>query len=363
MSAISALSSLFPYICLFYVVDCISYLRKGQAVFSSVIGSSFNVKDSGVRILGLTPLSWSMCVPRLPICFTKTGVALLSYPPQPPNETFISYTDINELECDRHLVKINKQVFIEAPSAAAARHIAACISQLKAERIDCRLDTMQGFLAEATDLHKIKALKTNCEKSVRYVRAFSTMLCFQWLVLLPLAFYTPLGASVDATILFITMMLSLVATIALTHMAHRKLYPDNAEDRMSMLAHTLLWPISCLHVASHLARDVYLRFNYAAVGAALLPAPEAKKLIHKEMTCLEINKARTSEAAIVAYLCMQQQNMEKLCKSIGFSLEDIELLPEKKDELASSYCPVCNAEYRVGFNKCSDCDVDLRSYG
>ena len=36
--------------------------------------------------------------------------------------------------------------------------------------------------------------------------------------------------------------------------------------------------------------------------------------------------------------------------------------PERLDQGATSYCPVCSATYRAGVETCPDCDLPLEKY-
>jgi hypothetical protein len=122
-----------------------------------------------------------------------------------------------------------------------------------------------------------------------------------------------------------------------------------------MLTNLFFLPVTAAHAPSFVARRLYAAFDPLAVAAVVLSpaafrryAREAFHRIRHEGAGGVPDHARLAEAA-----------WRQVVAESGQKEREILSAPVTADPTASSYCPLCSAEYRSPFTDCSDCRVAL----
>jgi hypothetical protein len=364
------LEELFPYIVLLYLVDCITYIRNYQLLFVSPFKKNFQMKGSGVHLVGLWPMTEAFISDNSPVFFSSRGVHLLtnddpyecaSY--QAEDFHFIAYQDMTLVEVDGKEVKINGKVFCKTSSPIRARNIMHLIQKLKGMNSSERLEEIQAFLAEATDLQKIGVLRRSQADSIFYLRSSSSILFATTFIVLPFVLYSKLYAYVDLHLFLIFMGLNYLFILILAFSLHRRIYDATVGQAIYALLSILLSPVSALHVVSKLTREMYARFDPHALAAELLPLDSFRGLIRKELYRIRQTKVQDYSGKLIESLTLKENSLLALLAEHGTTVHELLAPPKKQDEGASSYCPFCRAEYRSGFNICNDCNVSLQEYG
>ena len=358
------LEELLPYIVLLYLVDCMTYIKRHQFLFVSPFKKNFRMKRSGVHLVGLWPMTEAFISDNSPVFFSSTGLNLLtnddpcesaSY--QAADFHFIAYQDITLVEVDGKEVKINGQAFCKTSSSIRARNIMHLIEKLKGLNSPERLEEIQAFLAEATDLQKIGALRKSQSDSIFYLRSSSSILFATVFIVLPFVLYSKMYAYVDFHLLLILMGLNYLFILILAFSLHRRIYDATIGQTIYALLSILLSPVSAIHVVSKLTREMYAHFDPHALAAELLPLNSFRDLIRKELYRIRQTKVQDDSGKLIEFLSLKENSLLALLAEHGTNVQELLSPPKKQDEAASSYCPFCRAEYRSGFNICNDCNV------
>ena len=129
---------------------------------------------------------------------------------------------------------------------------------------------------------------------------------------------------------------------------HRSGLPIAAS--LSAIAPALFFPPAAAHALSFVRRDAYRAFPPLAVEAVLLPAPDFRRRVRRELRRLDGEASATAPGARGALL--------DLVAAAGIDLEEGLGAVASHGE-AVLVCPICETGYRTGFTTCADCDVAL----
>jgi hypothetical protein len=361
---------LFAYIVLLYLIDCITYIKNYQLLFVSPFKRNFRIKRSGVHLVGLWPMTEAFISDKSPVFFSSRGVHVLtnnnpyeSAPYQAEDFHFMAYQDMTSVEVDGKEIKMNGKVFCKTSSTIHARNIMHFIQDLKGLNSSERLEEIQAFLAEATDLQKIGILRRTQSDSIFYLKLSSSILFATTFILLPFVLYSKMYAYVDFHLLLIFMGLNYLLILILAFLLHRRIYDTTIGQGIYALLSILLTPVSAIHVLSKLTREMYAHFDPHALAAELLPLDPFRDLIRKELYRICQTKGQDNSGKLTEFLTLKENSLHALLAEHGTGVQELLAPPKKQDEAASSYCPFCRVEYRSGFNICNDCNVSLQEYG
>ncbi|MBC8463449.1 MAG: hypothetical protein H8D61_00560 [Deltaproteobacteria bacterium] len=128
-----------------------------------------------------------------------------------------------------------------------------------------------------------------------------------------------------------------------------------------MLSITLS-PVAAIHALGYLTKDLFSLFDPAALAAYLLPIEKFKDYMRKEIYRIHRACGENDDFGWAEFWQIRLASMRGLLDRLGLKEEDLTAQPEKTEDSADSYCPVCRTEYRPGFSFCSDCRVLLTAY-
>jgi hypothetical protein len=364
------LQELFPYIVLLYLVDCLTYVEKDQLLFVSLFKGNFRLKRPGFHLVGLCPLTEAFISDDSPVFLSSRGVHLLtgdnpcervSY--RAEDFHFLAYQDMTLVEVEGREVKINGNVFCKTSSSIRAGNLMRLIQKLKGMNPSNRPEEIQAFLAEATDLQKIRALRRSPSDSIFYLKSASSVFFTATFIMLPFVLYSKMYAYFNFHLLLIFMGLNYLSILILAFSLQRRIYDAKIGQAIYALLPILLSPVSAIHVVSKLTREMYARFDPHALAAELLPLDSFRGLIRKELYRIRQTKVKDDSGKRIEFLTQKENSLLALLAQHGTSVHELLAPPKKQDETASSYCPFCRVEYRSGFNTCNDCNVSLQEYG
>jgi hypothetical protein len=270
---------------------------------------------------------------------------------------------MTSVEVDGKEIKINGQVFCRTSSPIHARNMMHLIQDLKGLNSSERLEEIQAYFAEATDLQKIGILRRSQSDSIFYLKLSSSILFATTFIVLPFVLYSKMYAYVDFHFLLTFMGLNYLLILILAFSLHRKIYDATIGQTIYALLSILLSPVSAIHVVSKLTREMYAHFDPHALAAELLPLDSFQDIIRKELYRIRQTKGQDNSGKLMEFLTLKESSLLALLAEHGTNVQELLAPPKKHDEAASSYCPFCRAEYRSGFNMCNDCNISLQEYG
>ena len=122
-------------------------------------------------------------------------------------------------------------------------------------------------------------------------------------------------------------------------------------------------PVSAMHATYYISRDFFTYFDYLAIAELLLPGDIFQSLARKELCLIHQRKQLFDKFDWHEYWGLKEKSITNLIEKAGYTSQTILAAPGKQDENATSYCPVCLAEYIESYEECSDCQVGLKKYG
>ena len=362
-------SVLFPYIVILYIIDCISYVKKHDFLFVSNFRGFFKLINSGLCIKGVSPLSRIFLSRSNPVLLTSSGIYLPTSEQHCQNIfyrsedfTFIPYHDMDTFEIDGKRIRLNHANFINPASIAYAKHIGNFIQELKDSKPWERRDKIKAFLDAANDFGQIE----NHEKSFTipffYLKSLCIFLFVCIFIILPIGVYANHSVYFNFPIFFLMVLLIYLTIIIMSYTILGKIYPEAFDQRLNTMLSLILMPVAAIHVLSYLTRDIYANFDPLAIGRVLLPRDDFQGLLRKELFYIDQAKTQHDPCGWSEFWELRQKSVMDLLAKTKIDLSELRLPPDKRDISAAAYCPLCYAEYRSGFYRCSDCSINLKPY-
>jgi len=363
------LEVLFPFLVLLYLIDCIAYVRYQHLLFSSHFGRYFKLKKSGLHIIGLLPISEVVISHNLPIFLTSRGFYTRAGKPYTDNVRytakglrFIAYEDVVTIEVDGKVIKVNGEALLKFPTSTNAQQMMSLLRELTYSEVSDRHRKIREFLRERTDLQKLRATRENCQL-LAYVKMLSSMLFVIVFGILPLALYSKLSLYVNlAVIVYLAIGVYLLIIIS-AYIERRELFGTTRSQTLIAMLPTVLSPVTGAHILKDLTKEIFVRFDYIAIAAALLPSQAFHKLMREELLRTAYAKEEKHDEELKELWVTRENVLHNILSETGIEMHELFAIPKKRDPSAVSYCPLCLDEYRYGPTKCIDCEVQLKEYG
>jgi len=362
-------SVLFPYIVILYIIDCISYVKSHDFLFVSTVRGCFKLIKSGLYIKSVSPLSRTFLSRNNPVLFTSIGIYLPTSEQHYQNSfyrsedfTFIPYHDMDTLEIDGKRVRLNHSNFINTSSIRYARHIGSFIQELKDSKQRERGYKIKAFLDNANDFSQIENHEESFTNPFFYLKILCSLLFVCIFILLPIGVYADHSVYFNFPIFVLMILLIYLTTIIMSYTLLGKIYPEEFDQRLNTMLSVILMPVAAIHVLSYLTRDIYVNFDPLAIGRVLLPRDDFQGLLRKELFYIDQAKTQHDPCGWSEFWELRQKSIMGLIAKTQVDLSELRLAPDKKDRSAGAYCPLCYSEYRLGFNRCSDCNIELKPY-
>lgn len=373
------LHALFPYVIVLYLLDCLTYVRRGKLLFTAEFGERFTVRRGGFSLIGLLPTSKVIACQIDSLLLTTRGCyslnrALLSHENgvyEEANLNFVEYEDISSISAHGPTVLVGGNTVFTAVSSARADRMADVLRKLQRTRHSKRSEIIKDCLMRSMDTESISTTSLD-DWSFSLVKQLGWILLVCVFLLWPLILLldkSELAASVGLTVnvnygvwaylTFLTYAGIMIASV----LAARKLAPLNSRQLGPLVLPRLLLPVAAIHMLRELTKDMYSGLDYLAVAALLLPPSAFRSLAR-----VELKRVMRASAAAVApdlkeFWELRERAVSALLERKALNQAELVRTLVQRDPSAASYCPGCLAQYRPGFSVCSDCeDEELREF-
>ena len=121
-------------------------------------------------------------------------------------------------------------------------------------------------------------------------------------------------------------------------------------------------PINAIHASIYVTKNLYHAFDLTTLAAAFLKDSTFKEIARKEYLATTKAQSGATDKSWNDYLEKKEAYLLKTIKKASFTLEEIIAPPDKQDDSAEKYCPICLAEYTSGSTRCSDCEIALENF-
>lgn len=361
------LQVLFPYLAVLYFIDCFTFIGKHNHIFVSSFGNRYRLRSAGFHLAGLSPLCQVVDAQNLPLFLTSEGLYIpadshvaRNVPFHRDDLHFVPYSDLHTVQADGKTIRINGAFTIKAPSPIFSRSLAGRVQKLREAEPQEREGIQRKAIEEMTDMGKLEAMR---EEYATYLRPFSLLCSVLFLcvfIIVPSVIYLGLEINLLPLLFFVVPAYFLV--VAMSYLFYRRFYPSSGEEMIYLLLSVFLLPVSALHVISRLTRQMYSSFDFIAVASLLISKDALRDLMRKELQRIHHAKQGDFSPDLREYWLAREDVVHRLMKRSGFSPEEMWREPARKDRFAERYCPLCDAEYRGGFEICAECSVNLKEY-
>src|ERR1051326_8108988 len=154
------LQALFPYLVFFYLLDCVSYVRRGKLLFTSEWGRSFVLRRSGFCLVGFLPTSRAVSAKPVSSIATTRGLYTLasaaqageSSAYQQANFTFKKHEDVSSVKTEGDAVLVDGCNAFSGSSPDEAARFAMLVRTLQTHRSDERRPILRAFEIRRFDI-------------------------------------------------------------------------------------------------------------------------------------------------------------------------------------------------------------------
>ncbi|HET8538361.1 MAG TPA: hypothetical protein VFL83_00685 [Anaeromyxobacter sp.] len=355
------LADLFPWVVALWIVEGLAQPGRGHLLLVAGLRGRFGVRRAGLHLLGLSP--WTEAIAAHDLPFLRGGASVFFFDPRRRSEpALVAGEDLSEIPIDQagpigreaRKVKMGEEVVVLAPTAPWAERIRADLAAAVA--------APGGAAPDATrlDVAAVRALRARQRPWVAALRAISGLASALALIAWPAAAWAPHRFPVPPGVLLAALGMLVLAAAGATFGMLGACGEARGVAAATAL-HLVAYPIAALRPLLHASRSLYRRFDALAIAAALLPREELRVLAGRELWRARLSREATP-AALGAAWDRRARDLASVLAQAGIA-ESEALAPEPAAGGAASFCPLCGAQYRPGFDRCKDCHVAVLPFG
>jgi len=363
------LKAIFPCLIALYVLDCIAYLNKHQFIIGTLAGGRFNLKKNGIHFVGLLPSSQIYLAQNLPTIFTAEGMYYVPYDALnnigiygAEDFSFLPYTESGGLEIDEKSLKYKQKTIIKGPSYLYIRNLLQFLRNLNSGKPQDRNSIIENYLSELYDIDEVRKVKEAGAPQLLYLYIFTYLLFSLVFIITPVTIYSDLYRYINLYLLVGYILAVYLIVLFCAGRLNKKLFhPDKGIRTLSFLS-LIFSPVNTIHASIYITKNLYHAFDLTALAAVFLRQDSFREIARKEFLSTRKLQAEGDHKNWNEYLIKKEAHLLKTIEETSFSLEEIIAPPDKQDESAEKYCPICLTEYTRGSRNCSDCETELENY-
>jgi hypothetical protein len=382
---VSDLELLFLVLALVYCIECAWWLRRGTVGFRTWLGRRWglanpsaiagNQRGGFIITNPLPPLGAFLTASQLPVSLSPEVVLVFvaasvnpgSRPPQ--TGRLIRFEDMQKIESAGRAVRVNGELLLKAGSPGLARELVKELQRLSKAPVPSRAGIIKQMVHRAMDMTAIERLRKEHQQQSRGVKLLANALFCYLFIGIPVVIW-----NFGLLPFWLELLLGVYAftlTIALRfRRAHKKLYPEAADELFSHFLQVLLWPVTAMRAHDFLSRPLLESFHPLAVARTVCPPDRFKQfaarvlleLRHPALPVCPSTDTR-AQAAELETRSLWEGEVEKFLKREGIDPDTLLRPPETVEEGCLSYCPRCRAQFTTATGRCEDCGgVELLTF-
>ena len=358
------LQVIFPYIVLFYLIDCFVNVKSFQIIFYSHFGKKYKLNKKGIRFIGISPFCRVFNATNFPFYLTDSGIHIWNRDNFEKNDLYeqknfdlISYEEIEKYESDGNLLILNGNRKLHFNSYHAADYFRKNIAELVKQPKKIRKKIVNELYEKPETANQIIAHHPTLFLIIQFL---GTMLFIYTFLFLPSVLY--LGFPLKLHVLLIIIFLCYILTVYVSFYVHRKICLSREKNYLFLMS-LIFSPVSSIHALHLITRDMVLNLDWLISASCLLPPDIFKDILIRELKRIHFSKESNKDVGLKTYLVFKEKIYLSLLKEAGIGQEELINPPEKNDSGAYSYCSFCGAEFVEGVELCPDCNIALKVYG
>jgi hypothetical protein len=360
---------------LLYLSDCLMWVTKQSVPFVSQWGrrwriprlnSSFGNSRGGILFLNpLPPLGRVFLSHLSPISISPVGICALNLQTlpsleRPPAQTgrFLPFTEITGASTDSKYLIVNKQRFTKCASSKQAKAISKLINAAVGASVSDRAGMVRAFIANQFATDEAAALLQKADVIIRRLR----WICLVLFLFLFVA--TPLLVSVFGLLRLIIpigiLTIVLAVQISVVYFrAHKKLYPEETQERFENVVKMVLCPPVSIRAADLLTKHLLSEYSPIVIVALLSPSAGQQFVRAFILDLQHPLKHEVSDKKALEVVSWAATEQLRMCldhvEGRNYSETESLLAPPRPDGDSISYCPRCGCQFLVSFGGCPDC--------
>jgi hypothetical protein len=372
----SDLELLFLVLAVLYGWECGCWVRRGSVAFRTWLGRRWclahtdtllgNQRGGFIFAPPLPPLGAFVAANQFPLSLSPDGaLAYVSTNVNPgwrPPQTgkFFRFDEIRDVAARGRKLLVNGEPFLTASSPTHAAQLAAQLRRLSKLAEAQREPAINEIVRNSLDGAGIERRWLAFQKQAKPVRLLANVLVAYLFLSVP-AMIWRLGFLLCWPGLLIGLVALTTATAIFFRRAHKALYPEADDERLTHFIMVLLAPTVAMRAHDVLSRPLLESFHPLAVAKVLCPESEFREFARKVLLDLRHPALPVSPGDDAAPAKVEGAARETLLKAVEDFLKQAGLDPDElcapppADESCQSYCPRCGAQFTTISGKCPDC--------
>lgn len=336
-------------------------------------GGEFGPKRSGICWGDLRPWREEFVVEPSPVHFSAEGVLGCSFRALPPRTRAatpgpaLPWSEVRDATRQGRDVVVNSRPFVSCSTAQSAARLAKLIAELAAAAHDARQQLLSREVRREFDIERTAADLSCFRELSKRLRIGSATTLALWppalltsgWVGMALAWPWLLGLGLASNLLLITLFLT----------AHRRLYPDLADERWGAAVVAAVFPPAAWRLFQKLGRGVVSNCH-PATAALALEDRETSLTLTRGYLCDLLHPVLDGSFPDDRVPEIERTSRESYLAEMKHTLARLGISPDRLladappvSETAKSACPRCGAEFRVPSGECTTCSgVALRRH-
>jgi hypothetical protein len=373
----SDLEALVLVLAVVYFWECVHWFRRGTVAFLTRFGRHWRLahpaaligNQAGGFVLAnpFPPLGTLLAGSQWPLSISADGV--FSYVAQCVNPgwrptqaaRYFRFEAIKTVEASGKQVRINRELLLKTGSPYLAEHLAAQLRRLTKLPREKRAAAIKEMLRDSLDVKAIEKRLAEFNRRSSTLRLLGNLL-FSYLFLFAPFWISRVGLSHDWIALVVALFTLTASTAIFFHRAHRALYPEAEDDRLTHFCTILLSPATSIRAHDALARPLLETFHPLAVARVLLAPAQFQEFARKILLelrhpCLPLcpSDEPAPQAAESQARAALQEAVEQFLKQNQVDLAQLTRPPAPADATCQSFCPRCGAQFTAEKGVCVDC--------
>jgi predicted small integral membrane protein len=365
----NVLAVLFPYLLVFYIIDCFILLKNCQVAFFSTSGDGFHFKRSGLHPIAFSPTSEVYFSHKMPLLLSTRGIYLFA--PSEENQhhrrysaspRFLRYHGIQTCKSDENKIIINGKPEAICPNDITASQTAEFIRELIPLSENDRHSRIQTQLSVMTSWEEINKKRNETRGILDTLKLCGGVLFVEVFIAFPVIVFSELRAIVNPLYLLVLLSITYLLTIFTAGLFISKRVGFEKKKLVISLLLSIISPVGALHLTKEFSKHSLWRFDYLTLAASLLPVRDMKTLFREELLALSHARGTAPSEDLEDSITMRENALAQLLLHRGITPDKLFSPPEKQDKSAAKYCPVCLTEYLAEAGQCSTCQIPLKAF-
>ncbi|HEY5914127.1 MAG TPA: hypothetical protein VJA21_26365 [Verrucomicrobiae bacterium] len=371
------LELLFLILALLYVWECACWVRRGSVVFRTWLGTQWRMKHPGTLLgnqLGgfifgapLPPLGTILVGGQLPVSLSPEGALMFVAPAvnpgwRPPQSAALcGMRELGKARPVGKKVEVNGVVLLRPQSTTYTQFLAKRLRALAEAAEGKRPSFLEELVRETLDERLVRDRLKEFQAQARWLRFVTNGLFVYVFVVAPVLIWQ-VGLGQCWAILLAGLLGCTASTAILFRNGHRRLYPEDEEERFTHSLIVLLSPATAMRACDLLSRPLMESFHPLALARVLCPAPQFQRYardIWREIRYPALPLCPRSEPVAERierdWRTVLSGEVEQFLTRNGIDPGTLLKPPEQTDPACLAYCPRCGAQYTTRVGVCDDC--------